>query len=424
MNRLNFIESMLKVVHTRMHKFFNLFLLRRVSYNIHGFRYTEKRFISMYAKDDYIVILNPGSTSLKLTSFATSDLISFDPRPPTYRKEVSWSKGDTETITVFLNKNNDILKKAQAIGFRVVHGGQYFKEATEITESVLDTLSSLVHLAPLHLPPLLNTVKTVKNLAPNVSCYGSFDTSFFSSLPDYATVFPVPYELAERGIRKYGFHGLNHRYCSERVRNLLGKQPQKVITCHLGGGSSLSAILNGEAVDTTMGYTPLDGIMMTTRPGSLDPGVVLQLVREAGGNIDAVEELLNRKSGLLGVAGIIGGGLKEIIEKSNENPQASLAFKMFIHSFCKSIGSLAAVLNGVDALVFSGGIGENGILVRKKTTDQLSYLGVTIDLKENGKMSSEDRIISTKSSSVDVCVIPANEEWVIGQDVVRLTKVA
>ena len=340
--------------------------------------------------------------------------------PPFFNQQIKLTKENRDKeITEFLNEYIDEFQDLQAIGLRTVHGGQHFKETTLVTTAVAKTLEYLVPLAPLHFPPLLITLQKVTSLLPHVPCYVAFDTAFFNELPSTARFYPLPYEMAERGLIKYGFHGLNHRHCCEKISLMHERVPSRLITCHLGGGASVSAIRDGRCIDTSMGYTPLDGIMMTTRCGSLDPSIVLRMVKDANGDLEEVERILNQKSGVAGISGL--PDLKEAVDKRQDNSRADLACAMFQNRLCKAIGSYIAVLGGLDGLVFSGGIGENDSTLRKEVVQQLSFLGVELDEESNDINTKEDRIISTSSSAVTVAVIHANEELVIAQDIIRMT---
>lgn len=301
-----------------------------------GWSLTMKRFNGSRTKS--ILVLNPGSTSLKCSVFNRCDLKSGYSAEPYFKKQIKLTTNNSEKeICDFLQNNLEYFDDIQAIGFRIVHGGDHFKGTLQITNSVVDTLKSIVPLAPLHIPPFLTTLASVCTVFPDRPYYAAFDTSFYTDLEDRAKLYPLPFEMSKRGIVKYGFHGLNHRYCCERLTEKMGDTPIRLITCHLGGGASVSAIKDRVCVDTSMGYTPLDGIMMNTRCGSLDPSIVLQLVKEAKGDTATVERILNRESGIRGISGLKDGGFQEILE--SDDPRAKLAYEMFLDRLCKTIGT-------------------------------------------------------------------------------------
>eukprot|EP00794_Sanderia_malayensis_P006851 gene6851-7620_t len=384
-----------------------------------GFLITKQLSTSTQTSDS-ILVLNPGSTSLKCSVYSTCDLKTIFSPPPLFTQNIKLTQSDCEDeVTEFLDKNAQYFHEIKAVGIRCVHAGRHFKETTHITNSVLDILRSVIPLAPLHMPRFFSTLASVCKFLPDAPCYAAFDTQFYSEIPDHARLYPLPFHLASKGIMKYGFHGLNHRYCCEKLSEGLGDVPSRLVTCHLGGGSSVSAIKDRVCIDTSMGYTPLDGVMMTSRSGSLDPSIVLQLVRDAKGDVGAVEKMLNGESGIRGVTGLRDVGFKDIVDMYDR--QAVLAYNMFLDRLCKAIGSYTAVLKGIDGLVFSGGIGENSTVLRRDIAEQLSYLGIQLDDHLNEKNLEKDRIISHKDSAVKVAVIHANEELVIAKDVSRLT---
>ena len=356
---------------------------------------------------------------MKCSVFNVYDLKLDATAPPFFHEEIKLTKENREKeIADFLDTNCEEFGDIQAVGLRTVHGGTHFKETTLVTNSVVETLEQLIHLAPLHLPPLLSTLKQVSSMLPTIPCYLAFDTAFFTDLPDHAKFYPLPYESAEKGIIKYGFHGLNHRYCCDKISRMLDNLPSRLVTCHLGGGASVSAVKDGYCIDTSMGYTPLDGIMMTTRTGSLDPSIVLRMVDDANGDLDEVERILNQKSGVYGISGL--ANMEQATDQRDFNPRAKLAVDMFNNRLCKAIGGYVAILGGIDGLIFSGGIGENSSVVREEIVNQFSFLGIQLDEESNNVMTKEDRIISTASSLATVAVIHANEELIIAQDIRRM----
>ena len=310
------------------------------------------------------------------------------------------------------------LDAIDAIGHRVVHGGEIFKSSVVVDPVVIGALKSLIPLAPLHNPPNIGGIEACERLfkgKPNVAV---FDTAFHQTMPDHASRYAIPTELYEKhGIRKYGFHGTSHRFVMFSAAEYLGKKPEDInlITCHLGNGSSIAAIKNGAVIDTSMGMTPLDGLVMGTRCGSIDPAVVLMLVRE-GKSADEIDALLNKKSGLIGVGGINSGDMRDITGAAVAGtPSAQLAFDMWVHRILFYIGGYAAVLGSVDAIVFTGGIGENHVLAREKIVSQFGFFGATLDAQANASKRGPCHI-STPDSATAVIVIPTDEELMIAQE--------
>lgn len=356
---------------------------------------------------------------MKCSAYNICDLELEATAPPFFHHEMDLEKDSSDkAIANFFETTFCEFGDIHAVGLRTVHGGTHFKETTLVTNKVVETLEELIHLAPLHLPPLLSTLKLVCNMLPITPCYLAFDTAFYADLPEHAKLYPLPYEMAENGIIKYGFHGLNHRYCCEKISIMLENIPSRLITCHLGGGASVSAVKDGQCIDTSMGYTPLDGIMMTTRTGSLDPSIVLRMIADKNGDLDTVERILNQCSGVLGVSGL--SNMEEATDQRDFNPRAKLACDMFTDRLIKTIGGYIATLGGIDGLIFSGGIGENSSYVREEMVKRLNFLGVELDTDSNNVLTKEDRIISTSSSSAIVAVIHASEELIVAQDIRRM----
>jgi len=313
-----------------------------------------------------------------------------------------------------------VIDQPQAIdwvGHRVVHGGQDYQQPTRITPAVKAAISSLAVLAPAHNPANLEGITVVEALLGSVPQAAVFDTGFHSRLPLAAAVYPGPYEWFEQGIRRYGFHGINHEYCALRSAQVLGRPlwDLRLITCHLGNGCSLAAIADGHSIDTTMGFTPLEGLMMGSRSGSVDPGILLYLLREQGYTADQLDQLLNQKSGLLGISGI-SNDLRQIqaaIEAGEE--RARLAFEIYIHRLRSHLGAMLAALGGhLDALVFTGGIGEHQPPVRAAACEAFEFLGLRLDPDKN-RQSPVDQDIATLGSTVRVLVVEAQEDWAIAQ---------
>jgi acetate kinase len=275
--------------------------------------------------------------------------------------------------------------------------------------------------APLHNRAELEGIDIVEKYFGNVSQVAVFDTGFHSRLPEAAAVYPGPYEWLAQGIRRYGFHGINHQYCAGRAAQLLGRElnSMKLVTCHLGNGCSLAAIIHGRSVDTTMGFTPLDGLMMGTRSGSLDPGILTYLMREEKSTGEQLDNLLNTKSGLLGISGISGDMRQILTAMKDGNPRAKLAFEMFVHHLQSAVGAMIAVLGGIDALIFTAGIGENSPEVRAAACASFGFLGLKLDGAKSAQ-SPADQEISLSDSAVRVLIIRAQEDWAIACDCWRL----
>jgi acetate kinase len=307
------------------------------------------------------------------------------------------------------------------VGHRIVHGGKDFEQAIVITPEVKSAIARMSIFAPLHNRAELEGIEIVGKHFGNVPQVAVFDTGFHSRLPEAAAVYPGPYEWLARGIRRYGFHGINHQYCAARAAQLLGRELNslKLVTCHLGNGCSLAAILGGRSVDTTMGFTPLDGLMMGTRSGSLDPGILTFLMRAEKSTGQQLDDLLNRKSGLLGVSGLSSDMRQIVAAMKDGNARAKLAFEMFVHHLQSGIGAMIAVLGGIDALVFTAGIGENSPDMRAAACANFAFLGLTLDPAKNAQ-SPADQEISFSDSSVRVLIIRAQEDWAIACDCWRL----
>lgn len=310
-----------------------------------------------------------------------------------------------------------------AIGHRVVHGGEYFNQSVLIDDSVIRKLEKLIPLAPLHNPAHILGIKICLELMPGKPNVAVFDTAFHQSMPACNYMYAIPYEdYTEHKVRKYGFHGTSHSYVSQEAAKLLNKKDSKVIVCHLGNGSSICAVKEGKSMDTSMGLTPLEGLMMGTRCGDLDPAVLAYLMEKKNMSANEVVDYLNKKSGLLGVSGI-SSDLREIMEASAKgDTRASLAIDIQCNRIKKYICSYAGVMGGVDAICFTAGIGENADLIREKVCSGLEFMGIEIDKEKNKIRNSNTREISTDTSKVKIFVIPTNEEFVIANDTYNLTK--
>ncbi len=311
------------------------------------------------------------------------------------------------------------LSEIDAVGHRVVHGAERFASSVLIDEEVMKALEENVHLAPLHNPPNILGIKAIQKLLPKVPNVGVFDTAFHQSMPKKAYLYALPYELYEtHRIRRYGFHGTSHRYVSRRAAEVLGRDYYdfKVITCHLGNGASIAAVRHGKSIDTSMGFTPLEGLVMGTRCGDIDPAIVIYLQQNLGMSVEKVYDLLNKKSGMLGLTNNLSSDMRDIEDAAHSgNEIAQLALDIYVYRIAKYIGAYAAAMNGVDAIVFTAGVGENSPYVREKVCEYLGFLGVKIDRQLNDVKGLE-RIISTPDSKVAVLIVPTNEELVIARD--------
>jgi acetate kinase len=308
------------------------------------------------------------------------------------------------------------LEEIDVIGHRIVHGGGEFTKSVLVKGEVLEKIDTFSKLAPLHNLSEISTIRLLEKKLPNVLQIAVFDTAFHHTLSQVASIYPVPYEWYQKGIRRYGFHGISFQYCLKRLKSLSRKDPDslKIMICHLGSGASLCAIKEGKSIDTTMGFTPLEGLMMDTRSGSIDPGIVLHLLREK-----SPEELtkdLYERSGLLGVSGS-SSDMRDIVAKSLEGDvRSTLAFNLYENRLKSLIGSMVASLEGIDLLVFTGGIGENTPLLRSNIARAFSFLGMRIDSAKNEEVSKEDRVLSTKDSKVEIVLIHTREDFEIARE--------
>ncbi|MCK4533769.1 acetate kinase [bacterium] len=312
-----------------------------------------------------------------------------------------------------------------AVGHRVVHGGEKFASSVLINSDVRQDIRDCIELAPLHNPHNLRGIKACEMLLSGIPQVAVFDTAFHQTMPKWAYIYGLPYLLYQKyDIRRYGFHGTSHRYVSERVSALIGQpiEELKIITCHLGNGCSIAAIEKGKSVDTSMGFTPLEGLVMGTRCGNIDPTVVFHLIGREGLSLGEVVTLLNKQSGLYGISGV-SNDMREILQEIKENnSRASLALEIFCYQIRKYIASYAGVLNGADVIVFTAGIGENVPLVRQKCCEKLAFMGVNIDEEKNDAAIGKESIISRQSSKVKVFCIPTNEELIIARDTKKIVQ--
>ena len=319
----------------------------------------------------------------------------------------------------------DRLTEVEAIGHRVVHGGEKFHDSTLITDEVKQSISDCASLAPLHNPPNLGGIEACERVFPGVPNIAVFDTAFHHSMPPASYLYAIPYEYYEKyGVRKYGFHGTSHKFVAQATAKFLGKplSDLKLITCHLGNGASIAAVERGKSIDTSMGMTPLNGLVMGTRCGDIDPAVVLYLVRQ-GMKADDIDKLLNKKSGLLGVAGIGSSDMRDIITAAEHgNDQAKRALWMFVHRLVSYIGSYHTILGGANAVVFTGGIGENSAYIRARVIAKLACIGCYLDDAVNHEVVARPAIVSTKESTLLAVVMPTNEELMIARETLRVLK--
>ncbi|WP_125153769.1 acetate kinase [Clostridium rectalis] len=317
------------------------------------------------------------------------------------------------------------MSEISAVGHRVVHGGEKYAQSVLIDDEVMKSLEDCIKLAPLHNPPNIIGINACKALMPNTPMVAVFDTAFHQTIPEYAYIYPLPYELYKNyGIRKYGFHGTSHRYVSQVAANMMGKNVKdlKIITCHLGNGASICAVDGGKSVETSMGFTPLEGIAMGTRSGNIDPAIITFLMKELNLNIDEINNLLNKKSGVYGISGV-SSDFRDIENAAEKGQHRSeLALEIFHYKVKRCIGSYAAAMGGVDCVVFTAGLGENAADSRTEICKGLEFLGINIDEKKNNEGRGFAKVISTDDSNVKVFVIPTDEELMIARDTKEITE--
>ena len=317
------------------------------------------------------------------------------------------------------------IDEIDAVGHRMVHGGEKFSASTLLTDEVLEVFQACNDLAPLHNPANLKGVNAVKEVAPDMPQVGVFDTAFHQTMPDYSYMYALPYELYEKyGVRRYGFHGTSHRYITKRALEMLNipAEGSKIVTCHIGNGASIAAVKDGKSVDTSMGMTPLAGLMMGTRSGDVDPGVFPYIMDKTGLDIHGMIDMLNKKSGVAGITGI-SSDMREVKAAAEEgNKRAQLSNTMNFYRIKKYIGAYAAAMGGVDIIIFAGGVGENQADCREVALEGLEFLGVKLDKELNNKMRGEEAILSTPDSKVKVLLIPTDEELMIASDTYEIVK--
>lgn len=394
-----------------------------------------------------VLIINTGSSSLKyqlidmknetVLAKGLCDRIGID------NSFIKHTKTGSDTVVIDIDMSNhkaairEVIKaltddaigvisdmsEISAVGHRVVHGGEKFHESVIIDEKVMKAIQDCVELAPLHNPPNITGIEACRHIMPKTPMVAVFDTAFHQTLPKYAYIYALPYDIYERhGVRKYGFHGTSHKYVAQRAAAMLGKPVEelKLISCHLGNGASICAVEYGRSVETSMGFTPLDGLAMGTRCGTVDPAVVKFLMENEKMNPKEIDEYLNKKSGILGISGVSSDfrDIDAAVEEGNE--RAQLAIDIFCYRVKKCIGEYAAVMNGVDAVIFTAGIGENNGIVRENVTNNMEYLGISID-KEKNRVRGKELDISKPDARVRTLVIPTNEELAIARETLKLT---
>ena len=399
-----------------------------------------------------VLVLNSGSSSQKSFLYEIGDALPVETPEPLWAATIEW-EGDSAEVSVRKLGGNVVRAHARVasrkeairyllstlwsgksrlvekpteidvVGHRIVHGGPHYKHPVRVDAHVRRAIAAVSFFAPLHNRAELDGMDIVEETLGPVPQVAVFDTGFHSRMPLHAAVYSGPYEWFEQGIRRYGFHGINHGYVVGRAAQMLGKPVEslKLVSCHLGNGCSLAAVRDGHSIDTTMGFTPLEGLMMGTRSGSIDPGVLTYLMRSTHVSGEQLDEILNKRSGLRGISGVSSDMREILAEVKRGNELAQLAFEMFVHRLLAGTGSMAAVLGGMDALIFTGGIGEHSPEVRQKTCANLQFLGVKLDDDRNANPPL-DSDIAAPESKVRVLVIGAQEEWAIARECWKLLK--
>jgi acetate kinase len=362
-----------------------------------------------------VLVCNAGSSTLKFSLVeATNERLLA-------RGATAWSpRGKDESIAGVLDEIRAGGGHAiDAVGHRVVHGGSRYTTAVRVTPRVRGAIAELSELAPLHNAPSLAVIDALGQALPRVPQVACFDTAFHATLPDAARTYPVPRAWTrDWGLRRYGFHGLSHQYCATRAAEMLGRTDLRLIVAHLGNGASVSAVRNGVCIDTSMGFTPMEGLMMGTRSGSVDPGLLIYLLRERGFDADRLDHALNHESGLFGVSGL-SSDMREVLAAMHERDDARLAIDVYVHRLRQTIGAMAATLGGVDALVFTAGVGENAPEIRRRACETLRFLGIELDERANLDCKP-DADIATRDARARVLVIATREDLTIVREVRRL----
>ena len=397
-----------------------------------------------------VLVLNAGSSSQKSCLYDLGESIPDTPLKPVWSADIDWTSQQQGILTIESNDREreikledrdtalkvlldtlvegetkvlDSLDEIDVVGHRVVHGGAKYSEPTIINDDVKKAIADLIPLAPSHNPANLEGIKTIEEILPEIPQVAVFDTAFHTTIPEHAKVYPIPYKYHEQGIQRYGFHGTSHQYCAHRTAQIL-QQPLKnlkIVTCHLGNGCSLAAIKDGVCIDTTMGFSPLEGLMMGTRCGSIDPQILIYMMQEYDLDAAEIDRILNKESGLLGVSGV-SNDLRNIVKAIEEgNTQAQLAYDLYLHYLKKAIGAMVASLNGLDVLVFTAGVGENKSMLREKTCGGLSYLGLKLEPAKN-LTEPVDENIAASDSQIQILVIHTQEDWAIATSAVAVTE--
>jgi acetate kinase len=395
-----------------------------------------------------ILVMNAGSSSQKSTLYDLKEPVPVAPPTPLWEGNADWAEHQGEAdLKITTAQGANVEKKLSTssrheviaalletlwsgstrviddpseialVGHRVVHGGDTYRESVVITPEVKKAIHRLADFAPLHNPVNLEGIESVEHILPHVKQVAVFDTAFHRDLPLASVVYPGPYAWFEQGIRRYGFHGISYQYCSQRVAQLLGRdrEPLRIVMCHLGNGCSSAAIRDGHSIDTTMGFTPLEGLMMGGRSGSVDPGILIYLARQHGDSPDRLETMLNTESGLKGISGV-SSDMRDVLRARDEgNERATLAVNIYIHRLRGLIGAMIASLAGLDVLVFTGGVGEHAAEIRAETCAAFAYCGLKLDAEKN-RRSPVDQDIATDASSVRVLLVHTEENWIIAQE--------
>ncbi len=394
-----------------------------------------------------ILVLNSGSSSIKYQLIEMNagkviakgivDKIGMDESTLTNKRDdgdevmlkgdiVDHQAGIEYVLGVLVSEKHGSVKKLEeieAVGHRVVHGGETFHTSVRINDQVIEKARECVDLAPLHNPPNLKGISAITELLPEVTQVAVFDTAFHQTMPKYAYMYAIPYSLYKKyGLRRYGFHGTSHQYVSQRACEILGVDIHlnKIITCHLGNGASITAIQHGRSIDTSMGLTPVEGMIMGTRSGDLDLGVLMYIIDKEELSVHEANTLINKHSGILGISGV-SSDMREVQKAADEgNDRAKLALEMYIYRIVKYIGSYTAAMGGTDIIVFTGGIGENADRIREAVCAKFEFLGLEFDGERNEGLQGEEAIITKPASKVKVLVVPTNEELVIAQETMKV----
>ena len=389
-----------------------------------------------------ILVCNAGSSSFKFSLFDAEDevllaeggidwlrkptrLVIRQADRPEIREELKLEKHADAVVRILEDLQAgssaalDSLEDLRAVGHRVVHGGDRYSSAVLITAEVKRTIEELTELAPLHNPASLDGITAVEQALPKIPQVAAFDTAFHATLSEAARTYPVPKKWTrEWGIRRYGFHGLSHSYCTGQAAKMIGRPGLRLVIAHLGNGASVSAVCDGICVDTSMGFTPLEGLMMATRSGTVDPGILIYLLQHKGLDVNALDHALNYESGLLGISGT-SSDLRQLLSQLSQNADAKLAVDVYVHRIVQTIGAMAATLGGIDALVFTAGVGERAVEIRKRVCEKLKYLGLELDRTAN-ETCQPDADIGTPSSRVRILVIATREDLTIMRETRRL----